>query len=177
MSSPPPAPAVRRGRPWLWLLGGLALVVAVVVVLNFVNAGRVLTRARLDAARELWRAANVASYNLTANVTGRTQGQYTLQVRRGAIVAATLEGMPWVGPDGQGVNHQARYWTVAYLFDEFLPRELENATKPNAPPCYLTVEFDSKLGYPRRFVRSGGAEGGGSTTAEFTVTPVADGAP
>ena len=47
------------------------------------------------------------------------------------------------------MNHQASYWTVGYLLDDFLPRrQSDKAAKPDGPPCYLTAEFDPQAGLP-----------------------------
>lgn len=153
----PEEPGFPRPRPRRWLVGFLLLasltgIVALGVVV-WLRSGQALTQEKLAAARQRWEAAGSQNYDMAITVTGRTQAEYHLEVRRGEIQTATLNGQPFLDGNNKLDVRRAYYWTVPGLF-EVMETELTNTARPDAPPCYSQVEFDPQDGHPRRFLRS-----------------------
>lgn len=148
---PPPEPvAPPLVRPWFyWLVGVLVLAcVALVVVLNILGERQRLTRDKLDAARLRWREANIRDYDIDVRVSGSAPGHYQVRVRDGVVVQAWMNGRPFEE------LRLARPWTVTGMLEDVLPRELETLDKMGSQRCYSSVEFDPKLGYPRKYLHT-----------------------
>jgi hypothetical protein len=148
---PPPDAAVRPlARLWFyWLVGLLVLAcVALVVALNILSEQQRLTREKLDAARLRWREARITDYDIDVRVSGSAPGHYQVRVRGGQIIQGTMNGRPFEE------LRLAFPWTVTGMLEEVLVRELENLERPGGQRCFSMVEFDAKLGYPRKYLHT-----------------------
>ena len=122
-----------------------------------------LTAELLAQARARWAQAEVASYELSVEVQGNTKSTHVIQVVNGETRTMQTNGNPVS-------NSAARYWTVPGMFD-FLELELKNISGKHSPfgkaQVYLDAEFDSELGFPKRFLRQ---VFGRTETVEWTVS-------
>lgn len=138
----------RLGKAWVWwIAGSAAVLLACAIVLILYNNRARLTQAKLEAARARWEAAGIQDYDIQVNVTGGTSGAYDLQVRRGDVVKATFNGIPFENLE------KAQPWTMPELF-RILEQDLENDAKPGSPVVFTRVEFDPQDGHLVRYVRS-----------------------
>ena len=118
----------------------------------------VLTRDTLAAARSHWRAAGVASYELSYDMHGSA---YRIVWRNGRVEDASVNGQPPTSGDW-------RAYSVEGVFDT-LEQELDNVA--DAAGAYagrddvvmMRVRFHPKLGYVERYLRGGGGIGRGAT--------------
>jgi hypothetical protein len=133
-------------------LGALALVF-VLSALARRDSMPDLTEAAIDEAQARWRNAAIDSYNLDLTLSGRTTGDFHLEVRSGEVVAMTRNGI---------APKQRRTWSTWVVPNQFdyLRQELNGTENPavawNAPPgamAVLRAEFDPQYGYPRRYHR------------------------
>jgi hypothetical protein len=156
---------MNKWLPWVILLGCSLAVVA----WYWVSTAVPLTRERLDAARARWRAAKVLDYDYRVTVAGRTRNVHLLEVRGGKITSArqkpddltsyeiserTPEGIRKYHVDSLPYPNPwlAEAWTVEGVFDEILENDLVGMGER---PTFTDVLFDTELGYPKRYVRSG----------------------
>ncbi len=111
-----------------------------------------LTRADLEAARQLWTERGPASYALEIQMGGALTDERHIEVRDRRVVEMTINGRP--ASEGAW-----EYWSVEGLFDA-IGTELSNAADP--PPSLgisdpdqlvLRARFDPELGYPTEFFR------------------------
>ncbi len=113
-----------------------------------------LTEEGLRAAELRWQQNRPSDYNLTVELGGARPGTIRLEVRGGRVVTApTLDGTPIQG------RHAWETWTIDGQFGTIY-RELELAADPQGQMrlergarLVLRAEFDSRIGYPRRFRR------------------------
>ncbi len=138
-----------RGKR-VFVIGLLAAAtVPLVHVLTRPSTGEPLTQDRLAEARACWAERGPRSYALDVDVRG---ARHHIEVRDGAVVTMTT--------DGNAVSEGAReYWSIDGMF-RFLSEELSNLQRPEAAygvsdpdDVVLRAEFDSKYGYPARFLR------------------------
>ena len=110
-----------------------------------------LTRDALAVARSRWDEAAVTAYDIRYLMNG---DEYGVQVRDGVVSEVSVNGVRPVGSDW-------RNYSVGGLFD-MLEMETENVMGPAGPfagrknAVVAKVEFDEVLGYPKRYLRSGG---------------------
>jgi len=140
---------MRRGKR-VFAIGLLAVAtVPVVYVLTRPSTGEPLTPERLAEARALWEKRGPSSYWLEVDVPG---AHHRVEVKDRAVVAMTTDGNP-VSPSAR------EHWTVEGMF-RFLSEELSNLRRSGAAygvadptDVFLRAEFDSRLGFPARFLR------------------------
>ena len=136
-----------------WLLGAFLLGAAATVgVLILLKPGEPLTEKTLRTAGERWRSRGLENYDLEVEVRGVQKGRHSIQVRGGRVVHMTTGG-------ADAPAHVRKFWTVQGMFD-FLAEELRHAAQPekvygvsDPSQIVLRAEFDSDLGFPRRFIR------------------------
>jgi hypothetical protein len=111
-----------------------------------------LTEVALAEAEGRWDAAAVASYDMDIEIRGARPGRVQIEVRDDEVTAMTRDGRS-PPPRTWAV------WSVPGMF-ETLERELELAEDPvhemqasAGTQLRLRCEFDSQLGYPRRYHR------------------------
>ncbi|MBI5365701.1 MAG: hypothetical protein HZA54_01585 [Planctomycetes bacterium] len=170
--APPPLPPPPAARPRFPRRALAALAVGAGLLLLYgvflMGRGRLpaLDGAALAAARARWAAAACADYRLrlTTEASTLARGAFVIEVRAGAVVAATRDGVPTTG--------DTTAYTVPGLFT-LMRDELALAENPQrsygAPEgfrAYLFADFDPKYGVPVGFRR---IVGGNNKTAEFRV--------
>jgi hypothetical protein len=144
--------------------GGTFVVIIIFMMLRGSGMER-LTAERLEAAETRWEQNGPANYDIEVSVSGRQAAVYRVEVRRGQATSATRNGNPltqlrtlstWSVPGMFGTIHEER-------------KKLEQleAGAPGIPHLTVLVEFDSKYGFPRRYVR---IESAGMGTANQEVT-------
>ena len=110
-----------------------------------------VTRERLDEARKLWLKAKVKNYDLDLETRGAQSGRYHVEVRDGQLATITRNGTTADPAAGE-------YWTVDGLF-RVIEEELDAAEQPDGAAfgarsqVWLRARYDSRLGFPIRFVR------------------------
>lgn len=149
-------------RTTAFVLASLALAIAgVVLALQYFVVERIpdLTDAQLELARKLWQSHGPASYDLNVELRGAQPGSVQIEVRDRVVTATTRDGRTppqWTWDT----------WSVPGMF-ETLTQDLQIAEDPEkeiqaAPGTQwrLRCEFDSELGFPRRYHRmvTGGPE-------------------
>ncbi|HMP01499.1 MAG TPA: DUF6174 domain-containing protein [Gemmatales bacterium] len=166
----PLEPIKQPARLWFfWLVGLLIFAcLALVIVLNILSSRQRLDRDKLDAARLRWKLADIKDYDIDVRVTGSAPGHYQVRVRGGQVVQGLMNGQPF-----QDLR-LAWPWTIDGLLEEVLPRELETLQSPEGHRCYSMVEFDPKLGYPRRYVHTINQR---TTSWEVQLAPVTPSSP
>jgi hypothetical protein len=137
-------------------------IIGLLLFLRLVVAERIpeLTVDRLDEAQRRWQDAGPQNYDMDIELRGAQPGSVQVQVRDGEVTTMTRDGrtpQPWTW----------RYWSVPGMFDT-LERDLVLGEDPvhetgaaAGTQWQLRCEFDSQLGYPRRyhrFVSGGGPE-------------------
>lgn len=158
--SPPAVPTPARGSTLrtfvFWLL--LGLVVGGVAAIWYVRANYgdslpEITPADYLAARERWKQAAPADYDIEVQVTGTRPATYRVQVRGGEAVAAWLDDRP--------LQQQRTFgtWSVPGMFGT-MSRDVETVDKrakgtadASTPRLTLRAEFDSRYGYPAAYRR------------------------
>ena len=134
------------------LAAALAAVVLVAVVALLPGGSEPLTAARLETARQRWRAAGIRNYEMELETSGAQTGRYVVRVKDGSVVS--------LARDGHVENpSEKELWSVDGLF-RTLERELGNAEHPEkiygvAPgtQVLLRMRSDPRLGYPLFFSR------------------------
>lgn len=155
-----PAPAARRRSLRASdvvagaALGGLLtlVVMVVVVVLARRDATPALTFESLEAARERWQKNGPADYRLDVSVAGRQPSRYHVEVSGGKATEVLRNDRPLA-------RRNWPYWTVPGLFD-VIEHDIDCSDDPTrgfgARPgskAVLRAEFDSHIGFPRKFER------------------------
>ena len=115
-----------------------------------------LTRERLAAARERWRSARVAAYEIRYAMLG---SNYVVHFRDGIVSEATVNGKTPTSGDWRAYGVEGLFATLA--------QELENAADPAGPfaggkQVIMRVRFNRELGYVERYLRSSGGHGRGA---------------
>ena len=139
-------------RPrWSWIVLGLALGVAVALLLFVREPGRGLDDEALAEARARWSRSGPASYSLEIETGGSMEAAHRMEVRDGEVVAMTTNGV-------EAARSAWEYWSVDGLF-AFLETEIANAADPKRAygvepgQVVLRVRFDADYGYPEFFLR------------------------
>ena len=125
-----------------------------------------MTRARhddrlpeLDVAQfaefqEKWRAAEIADYQITIEVSGRQAAVYSVDVRNGQVVTATRDGLP--------LRQRRTFstWSVPGMFTTIqsdvdnLIKHREGSADRLTPQLLLRAKFHPQLGYPEKYHRT-----------------------
>src|SRR5262245_26823019 len=84
----------RHGRGWIWFFAVLAALVVLALGIQWWWQARKqrLTPEQLAEARALWKAQRPRDYDLEYTKKGAVTGTFVVQVRRGQVVSATLDG-------------------------------------------------------------------------------------
>lgn len=145
-----------------FVLASLALaIVGVVLALEYFVVEHIpdLTEAQLDSAKKRWQEHGPANYDIDLEIRGTEPGNIHVEVRNRAATASTRDGRPTP-------ERTWNTWSVPGMFDT-LVQEIQIAEDPEkaiqaAPGTKwrLRCEFDSELGFPRRYRRmvSGGRD-------------------
>jgi hypothetical protein len=150
----------------MWSLAkwtGIGAVAALILAVPYFP-GRTdpVTRERLEGARALWSRAQVKNYDMDLETRGAQSGRYHVEVRDGHLAGITRNGVTADPAAGE-------YWTVDGLF-QVIEEELDAAEQPDnaafgpRSQVWLRARFDSRLGFPIRFVREVKPATGPSTT-------------
>ncbi len=144
---------------WSGLLRGRNILIAIAAfalgsfgaVVWFREPTQPLTRDALDAARQRWRDSDVRSYEARYRMNGSL---CEVRVRDGIVEDLTVDGR-------MSNTADVRSYSIDGLFG-LLDLEITNLNDPtgpfgkNAPSMIARVRFNAQLGYPERYVRSGG---------------------
>lgn len=126
----------------------LGLLVAVLIMREPMER---LGEEALGAARTRWTQARIGGYDLRYEMNGSV---FDVQVRDGIVVEVFVGGVRPVSADWGN-------YSVHGLF-ALLERELENLSDAAGPfgghgaAVFARVRFNDRLGYPERYLRSGG---------------------
>ena len=110
-----------------------------------------LTIELLASARQRWRLAKIADYDLRYRMH---ESEYAVLCRDGTVIEAQVDGTP-------AMSRELSNYGVDGLFD-ILELELENLADPNGPfagqtrSIIVRVRFNEELGYLERYLRGGG---------------------
>jgi|SRR6516164_8600249 hypothetical protein len=141
-----------RRRSWLWFFGLVMVLGVVAVVAPLVHNLRMqLTPAQLAEAEERWRLNGPADYDLDfiERLNDDAAGDRLLiRVRAGKVVAVLRDGVPLSPKELPAPERQL--YTVPGLFQQMAERLEEDRT--SGKRNYATAYFDSKTGFPVRYV-------------------------
>lgn len=110
-----------------------------------------LTIELLSSARQRWRMAKIADYDLRYRMHG---SEYAVLCRDGSVAEARVDGSP-------AMSRDLSNYSVEGLFD-ILELDLENLADPNGPfgrtaqQVIVRVRFNREFGYIERYLRSAG---------------------
>src|SRR5437879_1138769 len=148
MSNDKPPLTRRRNRQSFWFFGILAMLeLAAVVTLFVFNKSQLLKPEQLAAARERWNENAPRDYDMEYGVKKQDDAweTYTVQVRKGKVTSATLDGRP-IEP------RQYMYYGMPALFD-YVEDFLELDRQSGKPQTYTRAEFDKEDGHLIEYVR------------------------
>jgi hypothetical protein len=142
---------------------GVGIVAILVLAVPYLG-GRTepVTRDGLERARAKWASAGISNYDLNLETRGAQTGRYHVEVRNRQLASITRDGNAADPAAGE-------YWTVEGLF-QVIEEELEAAERPGSETfgaqsqVWLRARYDSRLGYPIRFVREVKRTGAQTTT-------------
>ena len=159
---------VSRPRGWVWFFVALAALTVVAITLNWqFNLSQQLRREQLNAARADWKRHGPVDYDLEFAKEGSVTGTYSVRVRKGKVVSATLDGR----------SLEPRLYPTCHmdaLFDD-IERFLEMDQQPGSPRAYNVAAFDVHDGHLLRYVRSVSSTGQRVDIRVNSLTPVAAG--
>ncbi len=110
-----------------------------------------LTIELLASARQRWRLAKIADYDLRYRMHG---SEYAVRFRDGMVIETQVDGNP-------AMSRDLSNYSVEGLFD-ILELDLDNLADPNGPfgrtaqQVIVRVRFHREVGYIDRYLRSGG---------------------
>lgn len=110
-----------------------------------------LTIELLASARQRWRLAKIADYDLRYRMH---ESEYAVRCRGGTVIEAQVDG-------NAAMSRELSNYSVEGLFD-ILELDLENLADPNGPfgrtaqQVIVRVRFNREFGYIERYLRSGG---------------------
>jgi hypothetical protein len=171
------SPRARRGGcgPFvLWTIAGLTLgVIGTLVVLRVVHHDPTprLTPEAFYAARERWKSAAPADYDIEIEVAGPQAAVYRAEVRGGLAQAAWRNGQPLTNRRTFGT------WSVPGMFGtigrdiEAVERRAAGQSKPGEVELILKAQFDPQYHFPRRYQRIewGSRRGSDAVTVTWEV--------
>ena len=135
-------------RRSLWFFGTLtALTLAAIITLIVYNSGQLLKSEQLVAARARWDERGRRDYDMEYGVK-KLDGdweKYTVQVRKGIVTRATLDGRP-IEP------RQYIHFGMPALFDN-IEAFLERDREPGQPRTYTRADFAEDDGHLIYYVR------------------------
>jgi len=150
-----------------WALACIAFIAGIVIALVSLREPMdTLSVESLEAARQRWRAAGMAVYEITYRMHGSV---YAVQWRDGRVTKATVNDLPPTTPD-------LNVYSVSGLFDT-LEQELENFTDPAGPfagraeTIIARVRFHPTLGYVERYLRSSSGQVRGASIEVINFSP------
>lgn len=114
-----------------------------------------LTIELLASARQRWRLAKIADYDLRYRMHG---SEYAVRCRGQAVIETQVDGNP-------AMSRDLSNYSVEGLFG-ILELDLENLADPNGPfgpaaqHVIVRVRFNREFGYIERYLRSGGMSRG-----------------
>lgn len=153
------------------LCGALFSLTLLVVYLVFTGPGRmeVITPDAFEEAQRRWEAADVHSYRLVVEVSGRQPATYEVHVVDSKVQKATRNGQPLTQ------MRTLDTWTVPGMFYT-VSIDVENQTlhesgKAGAmdPNVRVRAVFDEVYGYPQKYHRTQFVEKGENPTTSWTV--------
>ena len=168
--TPEPTGASKMPRIGCGLMVGtlVGLVVTLAILRwNVADPTPALTAEALREARERWRQAGPADYDVEIRVQGPQPGTYRVQVRGGQATSAFRNDRPLAQQRTFGT------WSVPGMFNTIARdvEQVERRASGNAdrftPDLTLRASFDPKYGYPRRYVRM---EAGSTLDVSWEVT-------
>jgi len=147
-------------------LGTFVLVIVVVGMRG--GTMQPLSGDNLDKALQKWEKQAPQNYDIEIQVSGRQASRYHVEVRGGEPLRATRNGEP--------LTQRRTWWTwTAPGMFETLRADVRNMDKfaageKGVPHLSVLVEFDSKYGFPRRYVRVESVKMGGNPEVSWQVT-------
>jgi hypothetical protein len=141
--------AISIGCVVLGVVGGLL----VYVLLSLRSHPPAMTEADLDGAIARWKTHGPSSYEMTVEVSGRQNGMLHVVVKDGRPESVERNGV--ATPE-----RTWKYWTVEGMFGT-IRTDLEGLDQPerafgekDLSQLVQEAEFDTELGYPRRYRRA-----------------------
>lgn len=152
---------MRRSLTFYVAAGGIAFLVGLIGTVLWLRVpAQRLTPELLEAARDRWREAAIDDYQLHYRMYG---SEYRVRVESGIVVDMTVNGRPASTSDPAAYSIDGLLATLA--------QELDNLSDPTGPfagragNVIMRAHFHPELGYPERYLRSGG--GGRSVALEM----------
>jgi hypothetical protein len=112
-----------------------------------------MARSDFEAAVQRWHAHRPRDYTMTIELSGRQSGTMAVVVKNGETISVQRNGVPTP-------ERTWKYWTVDGLFDN-IRLDLEGLDQPerafgvgDVSQLVQQAEFDTELGYPRRYRRA-----------------------
>jgi uncharacterized protein DUF6174 len=165
-----PSPFLRPFVLWTIIGGALGLLTMLVVVAATTrDPTPSLTPQRFDAARQRWKSAAPANYDIQVRVTGPQAAIYRVEVRGGEPHAA------WRNEEPLTSHRTFGTWSVPGMFST-ISRDLEaverHAAGQERQELLLRAAFHPQYGYPQHYRRIewGSRRGSTSTTVAWDVT-------
>lgn len=142
-----------RNRNWIWFFAAVIVLAIAAVAINWAyNARQQLTNEQLAASEERWNKNGPADYDLAISKTIRSansdediRDQIEVQVRKGQVVSAKMNGIPL--PRRLWPEYDVSGWFG------FVERFMQIDTAPGAPRTFRSADFDPKTGQLLRFRR------------------------
>jgi hypothetical protein len=140
------------------ILGSVVGLIGVFGAMVYFNRSQLplMKAAAFEAAQAKWSQRGPANYDMDLEGNFNLKGRLHVEVHNGKVTAMTLDGQP-------KPERLWDYYSVPGLFGiirEDLERNAAAVTNPEKV-VIQQAEFDSELGYPRRYQRSGASAGQG----------------
>ncbi len=140
------------------ILGSVVGLIGVFGAMVYFNRDQLplMKAAEFEAAQAKWNQRGPANYDMDLEGNFNLKGRLHVEVHNGKVTAMTLDGQP-------KPKRLWDYYSVPGLFGiirEDLERNAAAVTNPEKV-VIQQAEFDSELGYPRRYQRSGASAGQG----------------
>jgi hypothetical protein len=145
MDTTPTSTGSHRG--WIWYFVIVALLATVAISVNIAyNLSLQLKPEHLEEARQLWQKNGPRDYDLEYVKSGPSTETFAAKIRRGRVIAVTLDGRPLE-------KRLYGYHDVPALFT-FMERFYELDHEPGKPRTYARALFDPADGHPVYYLRS-----------------------
>ena len=146
------------------------LVVAfIALVLAFRRPLPACDRATWSAARERWRANEVADYRIAVRVSGRQAATYEAEVRGGEVQWAKRNGQPLKQSRTLGTWSIPGMFITMQLDLDSIDRAAKLAPAKIQPTLTLRARFHAELGYPLEYHRIETGSGGSNPEVYWKV--------